>query len=127
VNIVRNRVGLLVEAYERGSPSQVVSKPSPVLDPSFLGKRRDRLERVIAIVLAGTRNDLDVSQRELAARLGWTRNVIANLETRRRSLSLCDFLFIASALSVNPEIVLQRILRWEQAGFDEARRKCSSD
>lgn len=92
------------------------------MDPSFLEKRRARLERVIAIVLAGTRNDLDVSQRELAARLGWTRNVIANLETWRRSLSFCDFLLIASALNVNPEIVLQRIRCWEQAERDEAVR-----
>jgi transcriptional regulator with XRE-family HTH domain len=44
--------------------------------------------------------------------LGWSRNVIANLETGRRSLTLSDFLLIASALNISPEILLQRILRW---------------
>jgi transcriptional regulator with XRE-family HTH domain len=77
-----------------------------------LQKQRARWERVASIVLTATRNDLDVSQRELAARLGWTRNVIANLETGRRGLTLSDFLLIAGALNINPEILLQRILRW---------------
>jgi transcriptional regulator with XRE-family HTH domain len=73
---------------------------------------RARWERVTRIVLAGTRNDLDVSQQELATRLGWTRNMIANLETGRRSVRLSDFLLIASALNINPDTLLQRILRW---------------
>jgi hypothetical protein len=120
VNAVRRTVGALVESYGRGSSPHVVSMASPTAEPSFLDKRRARLERVIAIVLAGTRNDLDVSQRELAARLGWSRNVIANLETGRRGLSFSDFLLIASALNINAEIVLRRILRWEQADRDEA-------
>ena len=104
----------MVESYERGSSPHAVSMPSPTADPSVLDKRRARLERVIAIVLTGTRNDLDISQRELAARLGWSRNVIANLETGRRSMSFSDFLLIARALNSNAEIVLRRILRWEQ-------------
>lgn len=77
-----------------------------------LQKQRARWERVASVVLTATRNDLDVSQRELAVRLGWSRNVIANLETGRRSLTLSDFLLIASALNISPEILLQRILRW---------------
>jgi transcriptional regulator with XRE-family HTH domain len=77
-----------------------------------LQKQRARWERVASIVLTATRNDLDVSQRELAARLGWTRNVVANLETGRRGLTLSDFLLIAGALHINPELLLQRILRW---------------
>jgi transcriptional regulator with XRE-family HTH domain len=77
-----------------------------------LQKQRARWERVASVVLTATRNDLDVSQRELAVRLGWSRNVIANLETGRRSLTLSDFLLIASALNISAEILLQRILRW---------------
>jgi plasmid maintenance system antidote protein VapI len=89
---------------------------------SALEKQRARWERVAAIVLTGTRNDLDVSQRELAARLGWTRNVIANLETGRRNLTLSDFLLIAGALNINPEILLQRILRWGQSERSTSKR-----
>jgi transcriptional regulator with XRE-family HTH domain len=87
-----------------------------------LQKQRARWERVAAIVLTGTRNDLDVSQRELAERLGWTRNMVANLETGRRSLALSDFLLIAGVLNINPEILLQRILRWGQSERGDSKR-----
>jgi transcriptional regulator with XRE-family HTH domain len=89
---------------------------------SPLQTQRARWERVAAIVLTGTRNDLDVSQRELAARLGWTRNMIANLETGRRSVALSDFLLIATALNIHPETLLQRILRWGQSERTDSKR-----
>jgi transcriptional regulator with XRE-family HTH domain len=90
--------------------------------PSALQKERARWERVAAIVLNGTRRDLEVSQRELAARLGWSRNMIANLETGRRSLHLSDFILVARALNISPDVLLQRILRWGQSQRPEARR-----
>ena len=77
-----------------------------------LAATRVRLERKISIVLAGTRNDLDVSQRELAVRMGWTRNVIANMETGRRSAQLVDFILISNALRIDPVTLLKRILGW---------------
>lgn len=89
---------------------------------SVLQRERARWERVAAIVLTGTRRDLDVSQRELAARLGWTRNMVANLESGRRSLQLSDFLLVARALNISPEILLQRILRWGQSQRTDSRR-----
>jgi len=73
---------------------------------------RVRLDRSIRIVLRGSRTDLDVSQKELANRIGWTRNQIANLEGGRRSVHLTDFLKIAKALNVDPLTLLNRVLRW---------------
>jgi len=80
--------------------------------PLSLDKERRRWERVTAIVLTGTRRDQDVSQQELADRLGWTRNMIANLESGRRSLRLSDFFLVARALNVTPETLMLRIMRW---------------
>jgi transcriptional regulator with XRE-family HTH domain len=83
------------------------------VDPDdALARQRVRWERVTAIVLTGTRRDQDTSQHELAARLGWTRNMIANLESGRRSLRLSDLFLIARALNISPEALLQRIIRW---------------
>jgi predicted transcriptional regulator len=73
---------------------------------------RARLERAIRAVLGASREDSDVSQRQLAGKLGWTRNVIANLETGRRVLGLADFVLIARELRIEPERLLHRILRW---------------
>lgn len=80
-----------------------------------------RWERIAAVVLTSTRRDLDVSQRELAARMGWTRNMIANLEAHRRNVKLTDFLLIARALNVNPEVLLQQILGGEQGQRTDRR------
>ena len=79
--------------------------------PEFIDERA-RLERAIRAVLGASREDSDVSQRQLAGKLGWSRNVIANLETGRRVLGLADFLLIAGALHIEPERLLHRILRW---------------
>jgi transcriptional regulator with XRE-family HTH domain len=53
-----------------------------------------------------------MSQRELAARMGWTRNMIANLESGRRSVRLIDFVMISTPLGIDPERLLRRILQW---------------
>jgi transcriptional regulator with XRE-family HTH domain len=77
-----------------------------------LADERKWLEKIISVVLSASREDSDVSQRQLAAKLGWSRNVIANLETGRRVMTLVDFLLIARALRIEPERLLTRILRW---------------
>ena len=74
--------------------------------------QRERLRRVIRIVLKAAREDADISQTELAWRLEWTRNQVANLEGGRREIGLADFIMIARALRVDPDRMLQRILQW---------------
>jgi len=63
-------------------------------------------------VLWASRQDIDVSQRELADKMGWTRNQVANLESGRRAISVTDFMLIAKALCIDPITLLQRALRW---------------
>lgn len=77
-----------------------------------LTQERERWERLIGIVLTGTRRDLDLSQRTVAERLGWTRNMVANLESGRRSLRLSDLFLIARVLNIGPETLMLRIMRW---------------
>jgi len=84
-------------------------------------KERARWDRVAAIILTSTRRDLELSQRELASRLGWTRNMVANLESGRRTVHLSDFLLIATALQISPETLLQRILHWRDSQRPDPR------
>jgi|SRR5579871_4768646 len=76
-------------------------------------KRGERWNAVAATILCGTRRELNVSQQELADRLGWTRNMIANLESGRRPFRLSDLFHLAEALKVGPEVLLFRMMRWE--------------
>ena len=77
-----------------------------------LDQTRLKWERIAAIVLTGTRREMAVSQQELADRLGWTRNMVANLESGRRSLRLSDLFLIAAALETTAELLTQRISNW---------------
>ncbi len=79
------------------------------MDPDTV---RERWKDRIRIVLAASRRDEDVSQRELRARIGVTRNTIANLESGRLTVRMVDFVMIAIALKINPSTILDRILRW---------------
>ena len=68
--------------------------------------------RTLTIILKATRVDLDFSQEKLAGILGWTRNMVANLESGRRTLTFVDFVMIAKAFGIDPEKMLRRILSW---------------
>jgi transcriptional regulator with XRE-family HTH domain len=55
---------------------------------------------------------MEVSQMELAKRMGVTRNTVANIESGRRAVHFTDFLMIAKALNIDPLALLHRVLRW---------------
>ena len=76
-------------------------------------KKGERWNTIAATVLCGTRRELNVSQQELADRLCWTRNMVANLESGRRTFRLSDVFLLAEALNIGPEILLFRMMRWE--------------
>jgi ribosome-binding protein aMBF1 (putative translation factor) len=73
---------------------------------------RERLERIIVSVLKASREDLDVSRAELANRLGWKPEQIAELEIGRRIVRAADLILIARALGIEPEKLFHRVMRW---------------
>ncbi len=75
-----------------------------------------RWERVAAIVITTTRRHKGVSQQELADKLGWTRNMLANLESGRRGVRFGDLILVAEALGIEPETLVKRIMQWESGG-----------
>ena len=68
-----------------------------------------RVERVVRLALRDSRRDADVTQQELAGRLGWSRNMVANMESGRRAISMADFLMVAFTLRVEPEGVMRLV------------------
>ena len=73
---------------------------------------RQRLDRIIIAVLKASREDLDVSRAELASRLGWKPEQVAELEIGRRIVRAADVILIARALKIDPETLFRRVLRW---------------
>lgn len=74
---------------------------------------RARWDHVAALVISTLRRDLDVSQQELAVRIGWTRDAVANAERGRRHLRISDLIMIAQALGMEPEMLTRKIVRWQ--------------
>jgi transcriptional regulator with XRE-family HTH domain len=73
---------------------------------------RRRLDHRIATVLKASREDLDVSRQELARRLRWKPDQIADLEIGRRVIRASDLIRIARALKMEPDELVRRIVRW---------------
>jgi transcriptional regulator with XRE-family HTH domain len=74
--------------------------------------QREQLYRAAVAVIAASRRDSDVSQEELAERLGWSRSKVAKIEQADRRIELPDFILIARALDIEPEALFRRVLRW---------------
>lgn len=70
------------------------------------------LDSRVRVVLKATREDSDRSQQDLATTLGWSRNMITNMETGRRAVGFADFVIVARALHIEPERLLRRVLHW---------------
>ena len=77
------------------------------------GNERARWDRVAALVISTLRRDQDVTQEELADRIGWTRDTVANAERGRRHLRISDLIMIAQALGMEPETLTRKIVRWQ--------------
>lgn len=74
--------------------------------------QRERWRRAVASVTAATRRDRDVTQEELATRIGRSRDWLAKFETGTRKAEFGDVVMIAVALGERPELIIRRILAW---------------
>jgi transcriptional regulator with XRE-family HTH domain len=73
---------------------------------------RDRWHRAVVAVIAASRRDADLKQWELAERLGWSQSRLAKLEAGERKLDVADFILVARALNIDPEVLFRRIMKW---------------
>jgi transcriptional regulator with XRE-family HTH domain len=67
---------------------------------------RSDLTRLAGHRIATFRQRAGLSQRELAERLGWSRDIIAHYELGRRELSLERLAIIAQGLQISPATLL---------------------
>jgi transcriptional regulator with XRE-family HTH domain len=57
------------------------------------------------------RVEADLTQRQLAERLGWDQSVISEIETGQRRVSVVEFIAIAEALGFDPKAAVGRIAK----------------
>jgi DNA-binding XRE family transcriptional regulator len=78
---------------------------------STKGREKD-WDHIVASVISATRQDLDMSQQQLADELGWTRDAVSNLENQRRHCKVSDLIRIAKAFGMEPDALFRRIVHW---------------
>jgi transcriptional regulator with XRE-family HTH domain len=65
-------------------------------------------EKAVA-ALVQARREAGLTQRDLAARTGKHQSFIAKIERCERNLSLLEFVGLAAAIGVRPDVLLRRI------------------
>lgn len=74
--------------------------------------QRERWNKAVVTVWTASRRDADLSQGELAQKLGWSRDTVASLEAGRRKVEVSDVILLAAAVGVDAKVLFERILRW---------------
>ena len=76
-----------------------------------LSKRKNSPEKAFGQVLRSVRESRDLSQEELAARAGYHRTYIGQLERGEKSPSLRTLFNLSSTLGVKSSVLIRRIER----------------
>jgi len=71
---------------------------------------RTRGHRALIALLVGARQQADLTQRDLAARLKRPRSFVGRLEAGERRIDVIEFIEIARALKANPEHLFAKLL-----------------
>jgi len=77
-------------------------------------EHEQRWARAAVTVLRAARDDADLTQKEMAARLGWSHRQVVNLEHLRRAVRIVDVAKYARALEIDPLDLLTQIAQWVQ-------------
>jgi DNA-binding XRE family transcriptional regulator len=73
---------------------------------------RSRAHRALLAVLAASRREAGLTQRQLAERLKRPHSFISKIEAGERRLDVLEFMEIAKALKVDPVDLFKRFANW---------------
>lgn len=72
----------------------------------------DRWRKAFASVLAQARRDADLSQPQVAAEMGWSRNTVSNLETGKRGVMGEEIFALARLYGIDVAVLIGRVARY---------------
>lgn len=62
--------------------------------------------------IQGSRKDVGLNQEVVSERMGWTIDVLSNVEAGRRKITIEEFIVLAQQMGVDPETMFRRVMRW---------------
>lgn len=70
-------------------------------------EKAEKLQKALGEIIRGRRQNVDISQEELAERCGLHRNYISEIERGLKSTSLKTIALIAFSLECHPHVLIQ--------------------
>jgi transcriptional regulator with XRE-family HTH domain len=77
--------------------------------------RHDELRQL----LLERRQRAKLTQKELAARLGWNQNVISKIEGGGKRVTVLELLELGEAMGFDPRAAVARLMKMPAAGYDD--------
>jgi transcriptional regulator with XRE-family HTH domain len=81
--------------------------------------RQRKIERLIAqwdasvqTTVQASRKDKGLNQEVASERMGWTADILSNIESGRRAITVSEFIVLAKQIGVEPEVMFRRVLKW---------------
>ena len=71
-----------------------------------------RWRKGYASVLAASRRDADLTQRQVTAEMGWGRNTLTRIETGLRPVYADEMMELCRLYRIDPQALLGRVQRW---------------
>ena len=75
--------------------------------------RTKELNLATGVCIKTSRIDCDQLQEQVAGVLGWSRDVISDVEKGRRLVTVAELIVLAEAMGENPEVLFRKILHWK--------------
>ena len=72
----------------------------------------EQWKRSVRAAIQSTRKDKGLSQEEIGARMAWTQDIMSNIESGRRDITVAQFIVLANELGVDPEVMFRRVLKF---------------
>lgn len=69
-------------------------------------------ELPVRTAIQGSRKDRGLSQEVVARDMAWTQDILSNIESGRREITVPEFIVLAKQMGVEPEVMFRRVLKW---------------
>jgi transcriptional regulator with XRE-family HTH domain len=76
--------------------------------------RIKELDRAVGIAVKASRIDRDRKQSQIADDMGWSAEIVSNIEQGRRTVTVSELILLAEAMGEDPQEVFRRILEWRK-------------
>jgi transcriptional regulator with XRE-family HTH domain len=76
--------------------------------------RIKELDRAVGIAVKASRIDRDRKQSQIADHMGWSAEIVSNIEQGRRTVTVSELILLAEAMGEDPQEVFRRILEWRK-------------